>query len=363
MRCTVAATMLIAVLAVTVPRDGACAPDVGDTLMDMLDIRTAENRTAADYRIPGYMYALYRDTGNRQLLQRYDLIRSVSPQTEPLGTHTLYVYDLSALKPTEIIEKAVLRLDSGTNRQSNKTVNVSLFSQNKHAVSNSYLGSANITDTVLDLARSLGPRSANGLKRLIVRVEGSARPSIGLVLYSMNTANAPVKGHEMAKLLFEANNKRRRRSVVDNEVDVKKNSFTDETKRKRKKKKGSRASKLQAVDAGDSIAFVDTDQCRMEKLVLNFADIGWEDWVIYPKGFETNYCAGGCLFPLGKGSRPTNHATVQSLARSFGRLWDVPEPSCVPDTLAPLTLLYMDRSNHVLLKSYPDMRVVTCSCK
>jgi hypothetical protein len=81
MRCTVAATMLIAVLAVTVPRDGACAPDVGDTLMDMLDIRTAENRTAADYRIPGYMYALYRDTGNRQLLQRYDLIRSVSPQT------------------------------------------------------------------------------------------------------------------------------------------------------------------------------------------------------------------------------------------------------------------------------------------
>jgi len=120
---------------------------------------------------------------------------------------------------------------------------------------------------------------------------------------------------------------------------------------------------LQAVDTGDTITFTGADQCRMEKLVLNFADIGWEDWVIYPKGFETNYCAGGCLFPLGKGSKPTNHATVQSLARSFGRLWDVPEPSCVPDTLAPLTLLYMDRSNHVLLKSYPDMRVVTCSCK
>lgn len=120
---------------------------------------------------------------------------------------------------------------------------------------------------------------------------------------------------------------------------------------------------FQAVDTGDTITFTGADQCRMEKLVLNFADIGWEDWVIYPKGFETNYCAGGCLFPLGKGSKPTNHATVQSLARSFGRLWDVPEPSCVPDTLAPLTLLYMDRSNHVLLKSYPDMRVVTCSCK
>lgn len=120
---------------------------------------------------------------------------------------------------------------------------------------------------------------------------------------------------------------------------------------------------MQAVDTGDAIVITNENQCRMEKLVLNFADIGWEDWVIYPKGFETNYCAGGCLFPLGKGSKPTNHATVQSLARSFGRLWDIPEPSCVPDTLAPLTLLYMDHSNHVLLKSYPDMRVVTCSCK
>lgn len=120
---------------------------------------------------------------------------------------------------------------------------------------------------------------------------------------------------------------------------------------------------LQAVDTGDSIIFTSTDQCRMEKLVLNFEDIGWEDWVIYPKGFETNYCAGSCLFPLGKEAKPTNHATVLSLARSFGRLWDIPQPSCVPDTLAPLTLLFMDRSNHVLLKNYPDMKVVTCSCK
>lgn len=77
------ATLMLAVLAVTVPRDGACARDIGDSLMDMLDIRTIENRTtataAADYRIPGYMYKLYRDTSNQ--LQRYDLIRSISPRT------------------------------------------------------------------------------------------------------------------------------------------------------------------------------------------------------------------------------------------------------------------------------------------
>lgn len=168
--------------------------------------------------------------------------------SEPLGTRTLLVYDLSALKPTEIVQKAVLQLDPGPNRQLNKTVNVSLFSLDKRAVSNTYLGSANLSDTTLDLARSLGPRSVNGLKRLIVRVDGPAKPSIGLVLYSMNTAGAPAKGHEMAKLLFEASNSRRRRSVVDNEVDVKKNVFADETKRKRKKKKGSRAGKLQVMN-------------------------------------------------------------------------------------------------------------------
>ncbi|KAF0756164.1 protein DVR-1 [Aphis craccivora] len=284
--------------------------------------------------------------------------------SELLGSYSQLVYDLSTLEPSEIVQKAVLQLEPNTHHQFSRAINVSFFALPKQTVSKTYLGSGTIHGT-LNLVNILGSQTLNDFDQLVIQMEGAVKLSIGLVLYSITNASQYAKGNELANLLFETTVKRRKRSIADNEIEIKRNNFTNEPKRKKKKQKPSRSNKLQflAVDTGDTITFTSVDQCRMEKLVLNFADIGWEDWVIYPKGFETNYCAGSCLFPLGKGSKPTNHATVQSLARSFGRLWDLPEPSCVPDTLAPLTLLYMDRSNHVLLKSYPDMRVLTCSCK
>ena len=40
--------------------------------------------------------------------------------------------------------------------------------------------------------------------------------------------------------------------------------------------------------------------CGRRKLVVDFADIGWNDWIISPKSFEAHYCAGQCPFPLVK---------------------------------------------------------------
>ncbi|KAK3760549.1 hypothetical protein RRG08_022833 [Elysia crispata] len=40
--------------------------------------------------------------------------------------------------------------------------------------------------------------------------------------------------------------------------------------------------------------------CGRRKLVVDFADIGWEDWIISPKYFQAHYCAGECTFPLTK---------------------------------------------------------------
>ncbi|XP_050424806.1 protein dbl-1-like [Adelges cooleyi] len=353
---------LYAVIAVLIPCC-CCAlvsEDFGHSLQRMLDLKKSKNSTKS--RIPGYMYKLYQDTGSQQ----YDIIRSIPPRTEMLGAHALYVYDLEALERTEIVQKAVLQIDPSQNNRHLNPMNVSFYSLTKQSTSKTFLGTAILVNS-LDLADTLGPRILAGISRLGVQINDPGKPSIGLVLYSKNSAGGYAKAQELAKLLFETSLKstrRRRRSVEDNEVVANPGDLTDELKRKKKKKKGLRKNnRLQMADMGDSIQFTNADQCRMEKLVLNFADIGWEDWVIYPKQFETNYCAGGCLFPLDKNSRPSNHATVQSLARSFGRLWDIPEPSCVPDSLAPLTLLYTDRSNHVMLKSYPDMKVVTCSCK
>lgn len=42
----------------------------------------------------------------------------------------------------------------------------------------------------------------------------------------------------------------------------------------------------------------DTKLCGRRKLMVNFADIGWGDWIISPKSFDAHYCAGNCPFPL-----------------------------------------------------------------
>lgn len=40
--------------------------------------------------------------------------------------------------------------------------------------------------------------------------------------------------------------------------------------------------------------------CSRRKLVVDFADISWGEWIISPKSFEAHYCAGSCPFPLTK---------------------------------------------------------------
>lgn len=66
--------------------------------------------------------------------------------------------------------------------------------------------------------------------------------------------------------------------------------------------------------------------CGRKRLMVDFADIGWGDWIISPKSFEAHYCTGSCPFPLTKvilyclvqrimhGSPRTNH-------RRFGRIF------------------------------------------
>lgn len=40
--------------------------------------------------------------------------------------------------------------------------------------------------------------------------------------------------------------------------------------------------------------------CSRRSLRVDFADIGWSEWVIAPKAFDAYYCAGTCGFPIPK---------------------------------------------------------------
>ncbi|XP_051275532.1 growth/differentiation factor 10 [Dicentrarchus labrax] len=103
--------------------------------------------------------------------------------------------------------------------------------------------------------------------------------------------------------------------------------------------------------------------CSRRNLRVDFADIGWSEWVIAPKAFDAYYCAGTCGFPMPKVARPSNHATIQSIVRAVGIIPGVPEPCCVPEKMSSLAVLYQDESRNPVLKVYPNMSVQSCSCR
>ncbi|KAM9848235.1 growth/differentiation factor 10 [Aulostomus maculatus] len=103
--------------------------------------------------------------------------------------------------------------------------------------------------------------------------------------------------------------------------------------------------------------------CSRRNLRVDFADIGWSEWVIAPKAFDAYYCSGTCGFPMPKMAKPSNHATIQSIVRAVGIIPGVPEPCCVPEKMSSLAVLYQDESNNLVLKIYPNMSVQSCSCR
>ncbi|XP_007233645.3 growth/differentiation factor 10b [Astyanax mexicanus] len=103
--------------------------------------------------------------------------------------------------------------------------------------------------------------------------------------------------------------------------------------------------------------------CARRYLRVDFADIGWSEWILAPKAFDAYYCAGTCGFPMTKVVHPSNHATIQSIVRAVGIVPGVPEPCCVPEKMSPLAVLFLDTSRNMVLKVYPSMSVDTCACR
>ena len=72
------------------------------------------------------------------------------------------------------------------------------------------------------------------------------------------------------------------------------------------------------VDAAGGTTFwndeIDDGQCKRRRLMVDFADIGWSDWIISPSSFEAFYCDGECRFPIPK----VNFSVVDYISYSSG---------------------------------------------
>ncbi|XP_062874126.1 bone morphogenetic protein 3 [Trichomycterus rosablanca] len=109
--------------------------------------------------------------------------------------------------------------------------------------------------------------------------------------------------------------------------------------------------------------WIEPKNCARRYLKVDFADIGWSEWIISPKSFDAYYCSGSCQFPMPKSLKPSNHATIQSIVRAVGVIQGIPEPCCVPEKMSPLSILFLDEDKNVVLKVYPNMTVDSCACR
>ncbi len=102
--------------------------------------------------------------------------------------------------------------------------------------------------------------------------------------------------------------------------------------------------------------------CKRHSLYVDFAEVGWNDWIVAPPGYNAQFCHGECPFPLADHLNATNHAIVQTMVNSVNPS-AVPRACCVPTELSPISMLYLDEYEKVVLKNYENMVVEGCGCR
>ena len=106
----------------------------------------------------------------------------------------------------------------------------------------------------------------------------------------------------------------------------------------------------------------DWANCKRHDLTVDFKEVGWNDWIVAPPAYQAFFCHGECPFPLADHLNATNHAIVQTLVNSVNPS-AVPRACCVPTELSPISMLYLDEYEKVVLKNYENMVVEGCGCR
>ncbi|XP_065567265.1 growth/differentiation factor 8-like isoform X2 [Artemia franciscana] len=95
-------------------------------------------------------------------------------------------------------------------------------------------------------------------------------------------------------------------------------------------------------------------RCCKFPLTVDFDELGW-DWIIAPKRYEANFCAGEC--PLAFLQKfPHSHIVQQANPPGTSGL------CCAPRKLSSITMLYFDNDFNIIYGLLPGMVVDRCGC-
>ena len=105
----------------------------------------------------------------------------------------------------------------------------------------------------------------------------------------------------------------------------------------------------------------ENDTCQKVGLYVNFVDLDLSETIVAPPGFYAFQCRGKCSLTQRK-KFPNRSPLMALLEKKKGIKVD-DEACCVPTKLAPITFLYLNKNNKVVLKNIDDLVVEECGCE
>lgn len=100
------------------------------------------------------------------------------------------------------------------------------------------------------------------------------------------------------------------------------------------------------------------EKCCRFPLWISFKDIGWDDWIVHPKGFQAYFCDGTCPHRY-KSAHPFSE--IMSLINMHNPN-AMPAPCCTATRLSPLPLVHYNEDGDLVISTFEDMIVEECKC-
>ncbi|KAL0267821.1 UNVERIFIED_CONTAM: hypothetical protein PYX00_009974 [Menopon gallinae] len=102
-------------------------------------------------------------------------------------------------------------------------------------------------------------------------------------------------------------------------------------------------------------------ECCREKLYISFADIGWDDWIIQPRGYEAYFCRGSCSNAASLTLSGTPYSSMIRKLIQDGKKLEL-SPCCTATHLSSIQLIFMYDNNTITQKTLPNMTIESCGC-
>lgn len=108
------------------------------------------------------------------------------------------------------------------------------------------------------------------------------------------------------------------------------------------------------------------NECCRESFYVSFAEIGWDDWIIQPAGYNAYVCKGSCSTVASVTLSATQHNSILRKVMYGPNKNSVRKleftPCCAATQFQPLQLFYMDNNKTITSKILTNMIVEACGC-